>query len=299
MNTITKVFGTFAVMAALVGSARGQQVDCNVQVNYEAVSTAYKDLLRDFANDVSSYVNNYNWAQASSDVKVKCTLNIFIQSVTSENHYTAQVFIGSQRPIYKSDQNTVVVRLFDEMWEFTYVRTKPLNHNPRTFDDLASFLDFYMYLIIGYDNDTYERGSGTPLFQSASDVASLGRASGQKGWQPNATSFARIQLIDEIQNPAYETLRTALYTYHYCGLDSLAFNRRGALDNIRRAVTSVGILRNNVDPRNQFIRTFFEAKAKELADLFLDYPDPNVYNIFIAADPSHRQAYDEAFQKRK
>jgi len=96
-------------------------VDCNVQVNYEAVSTAYKDLLRDFANDVSSYVNNYNWRR-----RARREGQVHAQHLHPERHKRkplhSAVFIGSQRPIYKSDQNTVVVRLFDEMWEFTYVR---------------------------------------------------------------------------------------------------------------------------------------------------------------------------------
>ena len=65
--------------------ALSQQVDCTVNVNYEAVATSNKDLLRDFENDIRNYVNNYQWGEEQLDEKVKCTIDVFIQNVTGEN----------------------------------------------------------------------------------------------------------------------------------------------------------------------------------------------------------------------
>jgi hypothetical protein len=288
-----------ALAASMAATAHAQQVDCSVQVNFEAVPSTNKDLLRDFASDVKTYVGGFNWGGGNPDEKVKCTINIFIQSVIGENRYSAQVFIGSQRPIYQSPQSTAVVRLLDEIWEFTYVRTTPLNHHPHSYDDLTSFLDFYMYLVVAYDNDTYERLSGTSLFQKALDVARLGQSSGQKGWQPSTTTFARVQLIGELLNPAFEAVRIASWTYHFCGLDSLALNKPRAFGNMIEAVKSIGALRKKVDSRNLIIKTFFEAKAKELAEVFLDYPDVTVYGVLNDADPTHTKTYEEALQQRK
>ncbi|MEW6510265.1 MAG: DUF4835 family protein [Bacteroidota bacterium] len=288
----------FAAMIVPCG-INAQEVDCTVQVNYEAIPSTNKDLLHDFANDIRTYLSNYNWGPGSSTDKVSCTLNIFLQSVTGENRYSAQVFIGSSRPIYKSEQSTAVTRLFDEQWEFTYVRNRPLNHNSYSFNDLTSFLDFYMYLVLGYDYDTYERLSGTPLFQKASDVASLGRSSGQKGWQQGTTSYSRTQLIEELLNPTFEQVRAASWTYHFCGLDSLAIDKERGYANLIRAVQAIGAVRQKVDPRNLVIKTFFDAKAKELADVFLDYPDPRIYSVLNNADPSHTKTYEEALQKRQ
>ena len=81
-----------------------QEIDCTVQVNYEAVPTTNKDLLRDFASDIRDYLNNYKWGQDNIGEKVKCTMNIFIQSVTGENKYLAQLFVGSQRKIFGTEK---------------------------------------------------------------------------------------------------------------------------------------------------------------------------------------------------
>ena len=280
-------------------SALAQEAECVIQVNYEAIATTNKELLRDFATDIEDYIGHYNWGGANTTDKVKCTLNIFLSSVIGENRYSAQVFIGSQRPIYKSEQSTAVVRLFDEMWEFTYIKGRPINHNSYSFNDLASFLDFYMFLVMGFDADTYDKLGGTPIFQKAADIANMGRSSGQKGWQASTASYSRLQLIDEVLNGKFEPVRVASFTYHFNGLDSLAYSRDRAYANIIKSLESIEVVRKRADPRNIVIRTFFEAKYLELGTLFSTYPDPAIFVVLSRIDPFHQKTYEEYRTKRK
>jgi len=280
------------------GWSFAQEVDCTVQVNYEAVGASNKEILRTFASDVKDYVNSYKWGGDNLNERIKCTLNIFIQSGSGDN-YTAQVFVGSQRKIFGSDKSTAVTRFFDESWEFTYIQNRPISHNLYTFNDLASFLDFYIYIILGYDYDTYDKLSGTPLFQKAADVANLGRSSSQKGWQRTTGNYNRQQLIDEILNPKYEPMRVAQYTYHFAGLDSLSTSPERGFANILSALESVGKLKKEVDPRNVLIKSFFDTKYLEIADLFSNYPDRSIYAKFGVLDPSHQITYEEYRNKKK
>jgi len=273
--------------------APAQEVDCSVQVNYDAVPTTNKDLLVNFESDVKGYLNNYDWGGNGSGEKVKCTLNIFVKSVTGENSYNAQVFVGSMRPRYNSDQSSAVVRLFDESWDFTYLKDRPINRNPNVYNDLTSFLDFYMYLIMGYDYDTYDRLGGTPYFQKAADIARLGSSSGAKSWQVSTTSFTRTQLINELLNPTYEFLRVASWQYHFNGLDSLATDPERAFANMIEALEIIGKQRRSVDPRNLVIRSWFDAKCLELAQVFQDYPDPAIYQRLIQIDPANQRTYEQ------
>src|SRR5512135_563717 len=132
-------------ITCLPPAARAQEVDCTVLVNYEAVPTTNKEYLRNLGNDIRDYVNNYKWGSDNLPDKIQCTFNIFVQSVVSENKYSAQVFVGSQRKIFGTARSSAVLRIFDEGWEFTYVVNRPLSHNPYSYNDLASFLDFYVY----------------------------------------------------------------------------------------------------------------------------------------------------------
>lgn len=293
------IFAFPFLLLTLVSPVSAQQVDCTIKVDYEAVSTAQKDLLRNFERDIREYVNNQKWGPDDLDEKVRCALSVFIKGATGENKYTAQVFVGSQRPILGSEEGTAVVRLFDDAWEFTYLEHRPINHNLYSFDDLASFLDFYVYLVLGFDYDTYEPRGGTPFFQKAADVANLGRGSGSKGWEQKSGSFSRVQLIDEILNPKFAPVRNATYAYHFTGLDSLAMDRGRSLNNILSALETVGTTRKRVDPRNMYIKAFFDAKYLEVANLFLQYPDRDVYARLAKIDPSHQTTYEEYFAKRR
>lgn len=287
------------VIAALSPRSPSQQLDCTLQADYTSLGTAQYDLLTDFADDVRGYINNNAWGEENFPEKVRCALNIFVKGTPAENRYSAQVFIGSQRTIYNTDQSSAVVRLFDEDWEFTYIKNRPLNRSPHSFNDLTSFLDFYSYVALGYDYDTYEPGGGTPWFQKAADVANLGRASGAKGWELKTSSYSRVQLMDEILSPKFAQARTAVYRYHFSGLDSLSINRSHALANILKALETIGKLRKEVNPRNIYIKSFFEAKYLEIAQLFVDYPDPNIYKKLAIIDPAHQTAYEEYNSKRK
>jgi hypothetical protein len=277
--------------------ANGQELDCTVKVNYEGVSTTNKDLLVNFDADVREYMNNYKWGNDDLDEKVKCTFDIFIRNATGDR-YSAEVFVGSQRSVLNGGGTKGVLRLKDDAWDFTYVRGRPIIHNPYSFNDLASFLDFYAYLILGYDYDTYERLSGTPFFQKAADISNLGRATGGKGWQPTKTGYSRIQLIDEVLNSKFAPVRVASFKYHFSGLDSLATSRSRALKNARDAILMIGDVRKNADPRSQIIRAFFDVKFLELAELFIGY-DPQVYLDLASIDVAHQTTYDEYRKKRK
>jgi hypothetical protein len=243
--------------------------------------------------DLLSYLQNYSWGSDNLDEKISCTFNVFVQSATGDNKYVAQVFIGSQRPIYGSQQNTAVLRLFDESWEFTYVKDRPLDHNPYVFNDLASFLDFYVYTIIACDYDTWDRLGGTPYFNKAADIASLARSSGQKGWEGSFAGYSRTRFLREILSAQFEPIRVAIWKYHFAGLDSLAFNKPRALQNIVDAVESMGAVAKTAEAQNSIIKTFFETKYMEIANLLQEYPDRSIYARLSKIDPFHQTTYEQ------
>jgi hypothetical protein len=297
MHRLILLLSAVSISASSYLSA--QQIQCDVRVNYESIPSTHKDLLVDFQADLQNYLNNWNWGSDNLDEPIRCTMEIFMQNVIGDNRYSAQVFVGSSRPIYNGNQTSAVLRLKDDTWEFTYVKARPINHNLYTFNDLASFLDFYAYLIIGYDYDTYDNLNGTPHFQKAADIASLGRSAGAKGWQPTGSGFSRLQLIEEILNARYAPVRSASYRYHFAGLDSLAIAPELAFKNIREAIRMIGDVKRTADARNQIIRVFFDTKYKELAELFVGYPDPSVYAELATVDPTHQTTYEEYRKKTK
>jgi len=296
---IIPLVAVVSTLALPLSSTLAQEVDASVMVNYESVATTNKDLLQNFESDVRDYLNHYSWGSDNLDEKIKCTFNIFIKSAISEQRYSAQIFVGSQRKLYGSEKSSAVLRILDDTWEFTYVKSVPINHSTYTFNDLASVLDFYVYLIIGFDYDSYEKLSGKKFLQRAADVASLGRASGQKGWEPSKSGYSRVQFISELNDNKFTPIRTASYIYFFTGMDSLAVNPPRAWKNILKALDMIAKTKSIVDPRNVVIKSFFDSKHMELAETFLTYPDPAVYIKLSNIDPSHQKIYEEYRAKRQ
>jgi len=273
------------------------QLDCDVTINIQAIPNA-ADKLQNFKRDIENYMNSNKWSTEDlGGEKIKCSINIFFVATTGEDNYQAQAFIGSRRPIYngdnKTDKNAIMLRIFDDKWDFTYSKSQTLYRNETQFDPLTDFLDYYAYLIVGFDFDSYRKQGGTPYFQKAMTFVNQA-SSGSKGWDRAAGNiYSRYGLIEEINNPKYEPFREGFYLYHYKGLDWLSTKPDAAYKNMVTLVQNIADIKK-FSPRGILFRIFFETKYEELAEVFKGYGDNSIYPLLISVDQAHQKAYDKA-----
>lgn len=276
-----------------------QELNCDVTINVEQIPSAARDYLRDFERVVEDYLNTHRWTTEEFDgEKIDCSMNIFFLNASSDNRYTAQVFIGSSRPVYhgndKTNRETIILRILDERWEFDFAPNRPIYHDDFQFDPLADFLDFYAYIIIGFDLDTYVELSGGPYFQKALNIVNqaashpLGR-----DWQTQSVNYSRFSFIDELTNLGYEPFRLAFHKYHFGGMDLLSTDPLKGFAAMIDAIEAVAEVRQRQNPRSVLVRTFFDTKFQEIAETFLQHPDRSVYGRLSAADPNHQNTYQE------
>ncbi len=201
------------IMLIFLKTAVGQEIDLTVNINTEQVPTGFRDYLNDFGDRVKSYINDYRWT--SEDYlgeKIKCTMTFYFTAGSADNKYSAQVFIGTQRPVYKSKSGTIILRLLDDKWDFIYVKSQPLYHNESQFDPLASFLDFYAYMILGYDAETFSMEGGTPYFQKAADIVNRAISSAfTRGWTRQGSAFTRQALVEDLLNAKYTEYQKSIF----------------------------------------------------------------------------------------
>lgn len=299
MNHILKILTIIALLT--VTSLTAQEIDCDVKLNVESLTAEGRENLTDFADQVKQYINGHKWTKEDfGGLKIRCNIEIYILGVSDNNHYTARAFIGSQRPIYKADKNSVTVRFLDEKWEFDYVRNQSMIHDDYVFDPLLSFLDYYVYTILGFDFDSYKALDGTRFFEKAMDLVNKSRGTGRSGpgWESTSqTQYSRGQLAEELLNPQYKDIRKAYYTYHYNGLDLLDSKRDKAQANIIVAIESIGKLKDRLNQQTLLMKLFFDMKSQELAESLLGYFDRSVYEKFARIDPAHQKTYEEHAMK--
>jgi hypothetical protein len=276
----------------------GQELNCKVTINTESIPSAQRDYLRNFSADVEHYLNGTKFTSEDlSGERIQCSFDIYFKTVTGDNSYLAQVFIGSQRPIYKgmdpTDRVTPILRIIDPSWQFIYSPGQRMVHDDFSYDPLTDFLDFYAYLIIGFDLDTYEPMSGSQCFKKALSTDQLASATPQGAdWSPSSASYSRYGIVDELNSVKYTTFRSAFNNYHFDGIDLLATDPSTALKNILNALETINNLRRQYQT-SVLIKQFYEAKYMEIAEAFHSYPERDIYDKLSAFDEEHRSTYQE------
>ncbi len=270
-----------------------QELNCKVNVNFESLPQSNKDNLREFARVVEHYMNKTRFTNSSWDVdKIECTLEIFFMSASSEVNYNAQVFIGSRRAIYQSESFSPMLTILDNNWSFIYEKNQALNQNQSIFDPLTGFLDFYAYLIIGFDLESWEEFGGSPYFTKAMDIVNLGASSKfSSGWQRSSSTYSRRGIAEDLLNERFRNFREAFYDYHY-GVDIFAKNKTIGHEKIVGLIKTVETLRTKLNVSGPLLNTFFDAKHGEIIDLLRDYPDKDLVRILKRIDPPHAAKYE-------
>lgn len=268
------------------------QIEAQVTVNLDQLPGSARDPLQSFGADVEKYINSNKWTTEDiGNDKIKISITIFFLTAPGSNAYTAQLFLGSQRPVYKSQKNSAMLRMFDDSWDFTYTKNQPLYRDESRFDPMTSFLNFYMYLVLGYDFDSYSPPlSGTTYFQKA--ITICGSApSGTKGWDRGTSGYSKYSFVEELLNSKYQPVREGMFMYNYKGIDYLAVKPDLAHKNIITFIQNVADFKRSVDPRSLVVKAFFDAKYQELAEIFRDYQDKSVLQLLSSVDPSHESTY--------
>jgi hypothetical protein len=282
-----------------------QEIQSNVYCNIEQVPAANKDYLQDFEKRIENYINNHRWIGKNYEQdKIKVSIQI-VFFAASENTYNAKVVFQSLRPIFdgdkKSEKTTKMIQFLDDKWEFSYQKDQAMDHEERRFDPLTSFIDFYMFIILGYDSDTYDKElAGTPIFERAQQLCQMAAGYGSSsGWKKvSGGSYGRWDLIEELLSPQYTPVRKAFFNYHFNGLDCKSTNSKEAFQTVIKAIEDIGNVKTMLNTGSIIIRTFFDLKYQEIADFFKDYEDKSIYTKLAEIDKTHYKTYDDYYKAR-
>lgn len=304
-SAIISLFAAFILFSGALKPAKAQELDATVDVDVSALNIDIRDRLSNFKNDIQNYLNKTKFTDEVivNDVrgkpyKIKCNFNFFFRTATGVDSYEAQLVVGVQRNIYKTDNYTTVFRVKDETWAFNYVRGQNIYHDDLKFNNLSSFLDYYAYMIIGSDDDSWEPLLGTQRYQKAQNLVNLAVANGGGGgWTDNSSlKQSRSVFPAELLNSKYESFRKAVWTYHFAGIDSLQYNKKQALEKISESLQIIGKLKKT-EVRSFTIKQFFDAKYLEIAATLVDFYDKSIYRKLMEYDPDHSSVYEEYAKK--
>lgn len=290
-----------AVIILILLSFQGiaQELNAIVTINVgPQVQTTDRAVFQDMKTALQQFLNSRKWTNDvfQTHEKINCSILININTMPSIGVFSASVQVQSARPVFNSNYTSLLLNFADRDWEFEYIESQPLEYNDNTYiNNLTSMLAFYAYLIIGMDYDSFSELGGTPYFQKALNVVNNAQSSNRPGWQALGGNRNRYSIIENLLNPQMTDVRKSLYNYHRLGLDSFEKTPDQSREIILKGLKDVKKARD-INPNAILVISFFDAKSKELANIFSDGALPlrrEAYDLIVAMDPSNRSNYEK------
>ncbi len=281
-----------------VSPASGQELACRVQVDDSQLSGSDYSYLDNLERQVQEYLNTRSWTDDRflPQERISCSMQIVIQESLGLSEFRARLIVTARRPIHGTSQSTIVVRINDPEWEFEYSRGTSLNYDLDQYNALTSVIDFYAFILLGYDYDTFSALGGTEHFEQARSVADQAESSGDPGWSSMGGQRNRSRLITNLLDSRHRALRRIYYTYHLEGLDRFVTETEEARKQVLGALETLRELDQQLT-RSYALDLFFSAKYEELAAFFAgSNMDSQAHDLLVQMDPSHSSTYNEILE---
>ena len=295
----------FLVCMVLVGlfcvlprPAAAQEFDCDVSVNYQQLSGNEFGFLDELEERIEEYINDRAWTQDTflEQERINCQIQVTFEEALSLTSFRARLVVATRRPIYGTPSVTTVVQFNDENWQFNYAQGAPLIFNLEAYDPITSVLDYYAYIMLGYDYDTFSAMGGTPHFEQARRIVDRAISAGAGGWSEIGNQRTRQSLVTQLLDRRFDPLRQAYFGYHYGGLDRFVAETEAARQNVLAVLQDLDALYDEVS-RSYVIDLFFSAKYQELAALFEESQlSGPAYDLLSQLDASHLSEYNRLMQ---
>ena len=295
------VFCLLFLSAAVFCPIQAQEINCTVTINADNIEGTNKQVYETLKASIEEYINQNRWTNMSyaEHEKIECSLLLVVQKA-EDNQYRCNMTLQSRRPVYGTTYTTPLLNFKDESFNFTYQEYDRLDYQQNQFTtNLTAMLAYYCYLIIGYDQDSFQRLGGTPFFQVCEEIVNACQSASmesveQRGWLAFDSNRNRYALINNLLDESFKKYRNFYYEYHRLGLDEMSGN---VANGRARIAQGFPVLKEayRARPATYVVNTFLDAKADELVEIFkrgTDKEKKAVYDVLMDIDPTRQELYD-------
>lgn len=261
-------------------SIYSQELLANVQINNQQIAGSNTQVFRILEKSLRDFINNTSWTgkKLQNFEKIKCNFAVVISERPSNNSFKGSIVVQATRPVFNSQYETPLMNINDTNFTFEYNENENLVFNERQFSgkNLIDVVSFYVYLILGYDADSFQLKGGQTWFDKAFKIAQNSQNQNYSGWNAVESQRNRGALISGLQNASTSTLRTVYYSYHRAGLDNLARqDQNPAKKTIAESLMQLKFYENNFQMNYPF-SVFMETKSTEIFNIFNSGPNTSV-----------------------
>lgn len=267
-----KKLASILFSVCLAVSVFSQNLIADVKVDYSQVQGSNTQIFQTLQKSLTTFVNSTKWTndRLKTYERIEASFVINIKEKDG-NKFKASILVQSRRPVFNSTYYTPVLNMADENFTFQYQEFEELVFNDRKFSgkNLTDVITFYVYLVLGYDADTFAKDGGTDYFKTAKKIADYAQANNNfSGWSELDGLKSRISLINNILKADNSTLRNINYQYHRNGLDTMSENETRGKNAIGNTLLQLEFYQGGSFSQFYPLELFLTAKNAEISQIF-------------------------------
>mgnify|MGYP002639594590 CR=1 FL=1 len=258
-------------------SLSAQGIVAEIKLDTENLADLPRQATSQLASDIKYYIENTQWTfedlPATFSIQATIYLDSYVES-SSQKIYTGKAFWGNG-----DDQ-----KYFDKSWQFTFNEGDALLRS-RSFKSLASFLDYWVLMILAGDLDTWNEFGGSQLYTEARQVARNGNSDAfSLGWKD------RLEDVEKLSRS--QSFRKMKFAY-YEAIDQWdTGNKEEAKETMDGFMSNLETSKRQQDSRI-FTQNFLNAKHSELGDFLYEIGELSYLQRLIRVDEDHRDFYEQ------
>lgn len=260
---------TLTLLVAALSAALSSELNCKVEVNVSRTETMPADVARQLQEAIAEYVNTTSFTEMriAPAERIECRMFLDVTSYADEK-VSGTLTVQSTRPVYDSTYTTTLLNFKDSDISFAYSPGQQLVFARDAIDSpLTALLDFYVYLIMGLDFDSFGADGGATFYEAAAQIVSLARTTGEKGWRAIDDNRCRAALLAALTDQPTAACRRMLYDYHRRGLDAMTVSPDKGRAAIGKVLSQLREIARQA-PMTPLLPAFRDAKLDELTGVY-------------------------------
>ena len=278
------------------GAIHGQELNIRIQISTPGMHEQDRQIMQTLRSELTEFVNQRNWTNYTflPNERIEGSILITIDDKEGTDVYKGSIQVQSRRPVYNSSYSSPLLNINDRNLQFRYRENEPLEYADNTFScNLTSVIAYYVYIIIGFDFDSFTPMGGTPFFEKAQNVVNTAQNAAESGWKSYEGQRNRYWLVENIFNRQYRPIREAYYKYHRLGFDNMSDNMDLARENVTEALELLQRAHRQ-RPGSYLMQIMMTTKNDELVNVYSEAPtmeQNTAVDILSEIDPSNASKY--------
>ncbi|MCS6999767.1 MAG: DUF4835 family protein [Bacteroidota bacterium] len=299
---MSKILWFIALVIAVARVCLAQEFQPRVVVDVSMLSPELRQDVSTMQSDVLAYLQQQSFTGKEwQGPKIPIDVTIYLTGGNlATRRYTARLLYTSSINL-DSGRTSPILRVLDQQWSFPYTLNQTLTFQSLRFDPFSTLIDFYNFIALGLDADSYEYLAGTPYYQRAQELCILGAANNAPGYSQvvqEPGELTRISLVTELLSPRFETFRKLIFDYHYDGINRFAWAPDSARATLEAILARMVTFKRQLTQASYLMRLFFDAKMNELCEVFRGTQNKRVLDMLRLLDPSNASVYEAAIEGR-